>query len=91
MDAFFKKQVSESSAAKAMQEAIETASVIIIPLSRLKHFQFCLLIMHLANEDIGNIMLFNKSVNGHDESWKQLVSYMPQLGRGYDLFTGKEK
>lgn len=48
------------------------------------------LIMDLAKPEMGNVVLFDKFVYGHDESWKVDVSYLPQDQVGYDPFTGAE-
>lgn len=48
------------------------------------------MIMNLVNFDDGYITVFNKRVNGEDESWKQHIAYQPQTPVGFDVFTGKQ-
>jgi ABC-2 type transport system ATP-binding protein len=45
------------------------------------------LMMHLVKADQGDIHIFNKPVDGEDESWKNSVSYQPQKVIGWDAFT----
>lgn len=47
------------------------------------------IIMNLVKPDKGDIYVFNQSVRGEDESWKQHIAYQPQTPIGYDGFTGK--
>src|SRR5699024_4371862 len=48
------------------------------------------MIMNLVNVDKGDITVFNKRVNGKNESWKTDISYQPQTQVGYDAFTGNQ-
>lgn len=48
------------------------------------------MMMNLVNFDDGHITVFNKHVNGEDESWKQHIAYQPQTPIGFDAFTGKQ-
>ena len=47
------------------------------------------LMMHLAKADQGSIQIFDTSVGGQDESWKNHISYQPQTVVGWNAFTGK--
>lgn len=46
------------------------------------------LMMNLAATDEGGIDIFQKNVQGTNESWKQQVAYQPQRQVGWDPFTG---
>lgn len=48
------------------------------------------LIMNLIKFHHGHITVFNKHVNGEDESWKTNIAYQPQTQIGYDVFTGEQ-
>ncbi|PPA71098.1 ATP-binding cassette domain-containing protein [Jeotgalibacillus proteolyticus] len=51
---------------------------------------FFKMMMNLVKQDSGDIDVFGKSVNGEDESWKQLVAYQAQTLIGCDPFTGEQ-
>lgn len=48
------------------------------------------MLMNLINFDKGTMTIFNKHVNGQDESWKSNIAYQPQTQIGFDAFTGKQ-
>ncbi|MGM8211522.1 ATP-binding cassette domain-containing protein [Virgibacillus sp. W0430] len=47
------------------------------------------LLINLAKQDTGTIVLFDKQVSGSDESWKKHVTYLAQTTVGFNTFTGE--
>ena len=48
------------------------------------------MVMQLARQDAGDIIIFGKNTKKEDEAWKQKVAYQPQALIGCDSFTGHE-